>query len=313
MDKSPGGGLPVRAALHPTGLYLMLRDIAPRELHDPFMQQTVVRIASPDRVVHVPRSDLGKAAPGSAPAGIIFHVSRCGSTLLSQLLKQHENLVVYGEPLPVSEILLPPHTWPRHDLVGALRSLGAAFAAHARGPYVLKLTSWNTLFCDMLAEAFPTSPWVFNYRDPVEVGVSLLKEPAGWFAKDSEPYHRLVRVIDPLGVSRSSEEDIARLYGAFCTAALRLNAGQGKLVSYADLPAAAWDIVAPHFSLALDDAQKERMAEAARTYSKAPRGEAAIFESDTEAKQSAASPALRRAIDTYARPALDALQARTAS
>ncbi len=45
--------------------------------------------------------------------GIVFHVSRCGSTLVSQLLKQHVGVVVYAEPLPVNEILLPPHKWPR--------------------------------------------------------------------------------------------------------------------------------------------------------------------------------------------------------
>src|SRR5215218_4239480 len=177
MLKNERSPLPVRAALRPDGLYLALRDIAPAELRDAFMQETVLRVPAQDQVVHIAREDLGKTANGTAPAGIVFHVARCGSTLIAQLLKQLDGLVVYAEPLPVNEILLPPHRWPRHELVGALRSLGDAFARHARKPYVLKLSSWNTLLCDIVAEAFPASPWILSVRDPVEVGVSLLKQP----------------------------------------------------------------------------------------------------------------------------------------
>ncbi len=180
MQATQGDWLPARAALHPTGLYFALRDIRTAELQDPFMQETVARVSARESVVQIAREDVGKGTAGTSPAGIVFHVSRCGSTLVSQLLKQHVGLVVYAEPLPVNEILLPPHKWPRAEVVAALRSLGAAFARHARKPYVLKLTSWNTLFCDVVAEAFPDSPWVLCLRDPVEVGVSLLQQPAGW-------------------------------------------------------------------------------------------------------------------------------------
>ncbi len=132
--------------------------------------------------MHVARDSVGWAARDTAPVGIIFHVARCGSTLLSQSLKRLDDLVVYAEPQPVNEILAPPHKWPRADLVAALRTLSAAFARHARRPYVLKLSSWNTLYCDIVAEAFPDTPWVLSLRDPVEVGVSLLASPPGWFA-----------------------------------------------------------------------------------------------------------------------------------
>ena len=197
MQATQGDWLPARAALHPTGLYFALRDVRSAELQDPFMQETVARVAARESVVHIARGDLGKGTAGTSPAGIVFHVSRCGSTLVSQLLKQHVGLVVYAEPLPVNEILLPPHKWPRAEVVAALRSLGAAFARHARKPYVLKLTSWNTLFCDVVAEAFPDSPWVLCLRDPVEVGVSLLQQPAGWIWDGGEPAAPFRKLIDP--------------------------------------------------------------------------------------------------------------------
>lgn len=308
MQETQVNWLPARATLHPTGLYLSLREIAPAELQDAFMQKTVARVPSRETIVHIAREDVGKGTAGCAPAGLIFHVACCGSTLISQLLKQHNGLVVYAEPLPVNEILLPPHEWPRLQLVSALKSLGAAFARHARRPYVLKFTSWNTLFCDILADAFPESPWILSVRDPVEVGVSLLSQPPGWVWQSAKPARQFSAFVDPEGESRSREVYVARLYGASCLAASRLDAGNGRLVPYESLPAAVWEVVAPHFSLSIDSREHQRMAEAARANSKAPLGQASTSSSDVAAKQAAASSELRRAIDAFARPQLEVLE-----
>ena len=308
MHGNQVGWLPARAALHPNGLYLALRRIGAEELRDAFMQETIVRVPAPESVVQIARGDIGKTGPDTAPAGLIFHVARCGSTLISQLLKTCDGLVVYAEPLPVNEILLPPHKWPRTELVGALRSLGAAFAGHARKPYVLKFSSWNTLFCDILAEAFPDSPWVLSYRDPVEVGVSLLNQTPGWLRDPAGPVSHLGRFADPDGTAKSSEIHVARLYGAFCDAVGRLDARRGRLIPYDALPAAVWDIVAPHFSLSIDERQRDRMAAAARNNSKAPVGKAQEFAPDAATKQAAASTGLRQAIDSFARPQLERLR-----
>ena len=127
-------GLPVRAALHPTGLYLALRQIGPEQLRDAFMQETVARVPAPETIVHVPRDEIERPRPDSAPVGLIFHVARCGSTLISQSLKKLDNLVVYAEPQPVNEMLVPPHKWPRAELVAALRALGAPLHAMRASP-----------------------------------------------------------------------------------------------------------------------------------------------------------------------------------
>ena len=129
---------------------------------------------------------------------------------------------------------------------------GGAFARHAHGPYVLKLSSWNTLYCDVVAEAFPETPWVLSLRDPVEVGVSLLASPPGWFQGTAEAARGLVAQVDPGHAAKSREEFVARAYGAFCAAAAGLDASRGRLVPYESLPAAVWRIVAPHFSLSID-------------------------------------------------------------
>lgn len=307
MHETQGDWLPARAALHPTGLYLSLREIEPAALQDAFMQETIARVGGREAVVQIAREDVGKAESDTAPAGLIFHVARCGSTLISQLLKQHGDVVVYAEPLPFNEILLPPHKWPRSELIAALRSLGDAFARHARKPYVLKFSSWNTFFCDILAEAFPASPWVLSIRDPVEVAVSLLSEPPGWLRDHGGAANPFERQIDPEGEAHSAEERVARLYGAFCEAVCRLDAARGRLVQYEALPATVWDVVAPHFGIAMEESRRLRMADAARLNAKAPVGKAADFVRDGAKKQAAASAALRHAIDAFARPPLERL------
>jgi hypothetical protein len=305
MQQDEDAGLPVRAALAPTGLYLALRQIGRDELQDAFMQETIARVPAQEQIVQVARQGAPLGGD-TAPAGIVLHVARCGSTLISQSLKRL-GVVVYAEPQPVNEILAPPHRWPRADTVAALRALGAAFARHARGRYVLKLSSWNTLYCDVVAEAFPDTPWVLSFRDPVEVGVSLLASPPGWFQGTAEAARGLATRVGPDHAARSRGEFGASVYGAFCAAAAGLDAGRGRLVPYESLPAAVWDSVAPHFSLSVDSSQQASIAEGARRHAKAAIGTAAEFKSDVASKQDAASPELRRAVDALARPQLERL------
>ena len=139
--------------------------------------------------------------------------------------------------------------------------------------------------------------------------MSLLGQPAGWMRGDDGPAAELRRYVDPEAASRSPEEFVARLYGAFCDAACRLDATRGRLVRYESLPAAVWEIVSPHFSQSVDAGLRERMAQVARLNSKAPVGKAVAFASDAATKQAAGSAALRQAIDALARPALQRLEA----
>jgi hypothetical protein len=303
-------GLPVRAALQPTGLYLELRDVGPEQLQDPFLQETIQRVPARQAVIQIAKADLGRAAPDTAPAGLIFHVARCGSTLASQILKHHDGIVVYSEPLSVNEILVPPHKWDRSELVGALRSLGGVFARHARKPYVLKLSSWNTLFCDIVAEAFPSTPWALCIRDPIEVCVSLLQQRPGWLRDAGSSSQLFADVVDPGRAARTPEDYVARLYASFCRAATKLETERGKLVFYGALPEAVWSKMGPHFGLSISRQLEQRMAAAARTYSKSPVGRAAEFVPDDVRKRAAASPELLRAVDAVARPALEHLTAR---
>jgi hypothetical protein len=302
--------LPCRAVLQPDGLYLEARQIAPSELQDAFMQETIARVPATETILQLQRAALGRASAGSMPAGLIFHVARCGSTLVSQLLKQCDDVVVYAEPRPINEILLPPHPWPRAEIVAALRSLAPVFAQHAGRPYMLKFSSWNSLYAELLLEAFAGTPWVLCWRDPAEVAVSLQREAPAWLREGSEPAQRLRAVVDPANTCADPERYLARLYAAFCDAAAQLPADQGRLVDYAQLPGAVWQDVAPHFGLKADLPVRRRMAAAAALQAKAPLGRARPFVPDSAVKQAAAGDALRAALLETAYPALARLTAK---
>lgn len=299
-------GLPSRAALDEKGLFLELREIPPQELQDAFMQETVKRLPANKAILEIPTAAIGEMPDGAAPAGIIFHVARCGSTLGSQLLKLDDRIVVYSEPLPFNELLVPPQKGDRARIVAALRTLGACFARHARRPYVLKLTSWNTLYCDLVVEAFPTTPWSLFVRDPLEVCVSLQQHRPGWLRDPRLFEHE----IDPARAARTADDTLALMFAAFCRVAERLDPARGLLVAYETLPAAIWERLAPHLGLAVEEGLRARMQGASTAYSKAPFGKPVEFVRDDTRKRADASQQLRRSVETFARPALERLAAR---
>jgi hypothetical protein len=304
--------LPCRAVLKPTGLYVALRDIPRAELRDPFMQQTVERSAVADELIEVPESQLMALPPTGAPAGIVFHVGRCGSTLVSQLLKQLPGVTVYSEPLSCNDLLVPPQREPRARRVAALRVLGDLFARHAGGPWVIKCSSWNTLYGELLCEAFPATPWVLCVRDPLEVAVSLAHDRPGWLAAGSAAERLFAAEVGAAGEAPAFEPLVARLLAGFVAAASRLDARRGLVVDYPQLPAQAWERIVPHFGLPADARALARMAAVASKSAKAPLGHDVAFTPDSARKRAAATPALAQAIDAIARPAWAALAARFA-
>lgn len=308
MHTNLPAGLPARAVFKPSGLFVALRQLAPAELRDAFMQETVVRIPAPESIIEIPNSELGSLAVDAAPAGLIFHMARCGSTLVSQLLKEHANLSVYSEPLPINEILAPPQVQPRARLVAALRSLAGLFAQHAARPFVIKLSSWNTLFCELVTSAFPDTPWVLCAREPLEIAVSLQAQPPGWLRHGPAATNPFAQAIDPTGRARSPEAYTAQVLAAFCSAAARVDPRRGKMISYEHLPAAVWKVAAPHFGLQLDSTILARMAQASKIHAKSPAATPVAFSHDSDRKRAEASPELRRAIDLIARPEFEQLK-----
>lgn len=291
----------MRSALDESGLHLALVDIPPSELRDPFLHETVNRLPHAITVVHTPAAQLGQVDPRATPHGVIFHMARCGSTLVSQMLKQHGGVVAYSEAQAVNELLVPPHAGSRAQRVAAIRTLGTAFAAHAGRPCVLKLSSWNTLFCELVADAFPQTPLALCIRDPIEIAVSLQQSMPSWLRDDGAMLFS--GVVERASEARSLDERIARFLGAFFEASARLPVPRCLLLRYEELPNAAIDSLVPHFGLHLDDSIRQRMLSITQRHAKVKLDYERRFEPDGTLKRAAASANLSRAIDEFARPA----------
>jgi hypothetical protein len=117
----------------------------------------------------------------SRPAGYIFHVSRCGSTLLANMVRASGNHLVLSEPGPLSAVLEwakdDPSRYDSRALVsGMIEALSQP--AHASDSRVfIKLFSHSLFRIDLLRAVTPDVPEVFLYRDPLEVLLSNLDWP----------------------------------------------------------------------------------------------------------------------------------------
>ena len=249
-----------------------------------------------------------KRIPKLEPQGFIFQMSRCGSTLLSQLLATSERSLVISEPTAINDLLLPrDENWSDDELILWLQILITALGQPPSGEeenYILKFRSWNLFYLPLILQAFPRVPWVFVYRDPVEVMVSAMrKRPAYFKAKASGEAGFLSRLhLEPKEVEAMSEEEyLARTLGEFCSIALKHLGSRGIAIDYRHLPGAVFEEVALHFNLRFSPMEVAEMKTTSRYYSKDPE-RAKLFLGDSEDKQRAASSAMRAAAERWVLP-----------
>ncbi len=292
-------------------------DLTAERFVDPFFDQTVARWVSGPHARPLVRTGLEVLVALDSelsldPAGMIFHLSRCGSALVSRLMCTVPGVVVLAEPAPLNALLgLDPDRVDEATLVRLVRLLVRALGRWRHGDerqLVLKCTSWNIRRRAVLAAAFPEAPWIWVQRDPVCVLASLLAEPPGWLGLQARP-RRVAQLfdLDPAAVpAMSRDEFAARVLGAMLDAAAS-DPGRRLLIDYADLPAAVWQRVAPHFGLEADAAAIERMIEESRFYSKDPASR--VFTGDAPGRRPATDE-MREAAQRFAEPGYRALASR---
>ncbi|MBW0019809.1 MAG: hypothetical protein JO236_19980 [Mycobacterium sp.] len=305
---------PIQLDFSGPGPTVVWADLSAERFVDPFFDQTVTRWASGPRAKRLVRTGLEALValdgePSLELAGSIFHLSRCGSTLLSRLLGTLPGVVVIAEPAPLNSLLgLDPSRLDEAVLVRIARLLVRALGRRRHGDeqcVVLKCTSWNVRRRQVLAAAFPETPWVWVQRDPARVLASLLAKPPGWLGLQAAPRHAAQRFGIDVGAVAAMPRDefAARALGAMLDAAAT-DPSRRLIVDHAELPEAAWQRVAPHLGLKTDRAVIDRMVEQSRFYSKdlAPRP----FVGDA-AEQRPVTAAMREAAERFAGPAYRAL------
>jgi hypothetical protein len=231
------------------------------------------------------------APPGARPSGLIFHMSRCGSTLLARMLAASAANVVLSEAAPLDVALQLALAGARQaDPSAPLREVASALgqARHGARRCFVKLEAWHALALPVFQRAFPDTPWIFVCREPREVLVSHRAAPAARLAP--EPW--LSNLVGDAGAA-TPEQRCAAFLAATCEAALdAAAAGGGLVLDYAELPQALWTHVLPHFSVDVSAADRAAMARAGGFDAKAPW---LAFSSDVEAKRGGVDARIREA------------------
>jgi hypothetical protein len=300
----PHSWLPVRTHWRDRDLRVDWAYFGTRRLREPFFEESVARIANkPFNRMWRHSTPIGaldgwlRQHPGVSPTGFIFHLSRCGSTLVSQMLAAVADNVVVSEAGPINAVVEARRTRP--DLGDAEHAAWLRWMIGALGQprggnerhFFVKLDSWHALALPLFRRAFPEVPWIFLYRDPVEVLVSQLKRRG---------MHMVPGLIDPnlLGLTASQaslvpEQYCAQVLERICDGVLReYTPDTARLVNYRQLPAALWTGVLPRFRVPCSDGDRAVMAETARYDAKSPDR---TFSSDSAAKQEAATDTIRAA------------------
>lgn len=119
--------------------------------------------------------------PEELPVTFIFHVSRCGSTLLSQLTGLNEKYTVLSEVPFFDEILRLPYkiNGTDHKLIEQLFKAAVKLVGKKRTgkeeQLFIKTDSWHIFFHDLFRKSYPGAPFILLYRSPDEVVASHQK------------------------------------------------------------------------------------------------------------------------------------------
>lgn len=238
-------------------------------------------------------SDWQAQSPGLAPSAFILHASRCGSTLISQMLARLDDHIVVSEPPPLDALLRSD--LPAGERRAAICGLLSAYGQRRRGTeqrLVIKLDAWSIGEWPLLQACFPDTPWLFLYRDPVEIAVSHLRRPG---------MHMVPGMLGDCvledGLPFVGREDfIARRLGRLLEAGVvHCRDSAGALVNYSELPDAMAGRLARFFKLTAE--QRQQVWLAAAQHAKQP---AQTFVADGEAKRREASPLLRARLQACA-------------
>lgn len=265
---SPGPEGPVVEWLHTAGLLF----------DDPFFDQTVRRaLRHPFRLLFGHRTALGDIAgdaaraPSLPVAGVVLHMSRCGSTLVARMLDALPSTLVLSEPAAVDSVLRLAATEPGvgpAEVRGIVSALARPRSAEQRA-CVLKLDAWAVLDLPLLRAALPGVPWVFCHRDGAAVLASHRRTRGFHVLPGSLP-------SSLLGWSPGPEDGddldgyAARVLGRLCRAAVEHGGPDGIAVDHAELPGAVAERIAPHLGLPVGPAERVAMAEVATRDAKNP-------------------------------------------
>lgn len=165
------------------GWKVIWMDLLDRKIAEPFFDETIMKCRIRRRQKTMLQSfsctDFMKEAaediPHLKPNAFVFHVSRCGSTLVTQAFCEMNENIVIAEPPLLDEILRASEkddslqTEKKEAWFKAALNLMGQHRNLKETGYIIKLDSWHLHFYELLRSWFPDTPFFFLSRRPDEV------------------------------------------------------------------------------------------------------------------------------------------------
>ncbi len=260
-----GMGMPMDGSGHAP--MLAWRYLGQRPLTAAFFQDNFVgQLAADKRVCYTPLAALAQfeasAAHGKGlrclkPSAFVFHVSRCGSTLLTQMLAQLPSCVVLSEPPVLDGFFRLHHAQPQASGgVAVFRQLLAALGqarADVQQHLIVKLDSWHAPWIPWVRAAFADVPIFFVYRQPDQVLASHRRQRGLHMVPGLLPLAPLPVVAQALHPGDLEGHARGVLTAIFQSALASADADVLQLLNYKQLPQAVWERVMPVLGLACDE------------------------------------------------------------
>ncbi|GEO10037.1 aspartyl/asparaginyl beta-hydroxylase domain-containing protein [Segetibacter aerophilus] len=174
--------LPSKIINQKDGVLLQWLYVGKQPFTDPFFDETISKckqlpenLSRLKSVSHLSMAtEWADTIEGVEPSAFIFHVSRCGSTLVSQMLSMKDENISLSEVPVFNEILQMPlknqadESLAKETLAGAIKLYGGKRTGNERRLFI-KTDSWHLLYYRQLRALYPSTPFVILYRNPVEV------------------------------------------------------------------------------------------------------------------------------------------------
>ena len=276
------------------------------------------------------------------PTAVVFHQTRCGSTLLANLLAAFspKHTRVFSESPPPVAALKACDNHRRCDAVAHDQLIRDVFYMMGRitrierPQYVFyKIQSVGVHAIHAFTKAMPEVPWMFAYRDSVEIMMSHFKNyQVGMPLSDnrsppvclrnfgsSEQPAMLTQLVSDKGLSVSdlSKEDYCAAHLASLAASaiheFETSPATTKrwFINYNQLPHIAWETILPGLiGTPVTTDMMDRMKHVAHVYSKGRGGKAGEqFHEDSTMKQDKAPDVVKQAAAEFLSPIFDKMEA----
>jgi hypothetical protein len=235
------------------------------------------------------------------PTGFIFHAGRCGSTLLAKMLSQLEGSRAIMEA-PVLNSYLDYSLNSSHEdaqKAAIFRTITNGFSIDDKREtkhVFIKFTSWNIHFFKLILATYPSVPWIYVYRNPLETIVSNLDTVSNlklFLQQKPDLFSHILGIKKTDSLEEMTDEVFFAqlLHSNFKTALSIPKSEKGLYIPYENIKLDFFSSILPHFNVKCTREEREKIIACGKLNSKSK--DKLHFQEDTSNKQKKANDKLK--------------------